>query len=278
MCRGLTVTDVPVVCALTAPDSQVDGEILGGAQVLPRGDQGALDGVRGTAVDHVVIVAERRDETLALRHAAVLADLGRHVAVRTLPHGPAAVLLLALEAARLRADPGVVVGWLDAAAARTWSGAWTPSVSRLDDPAPSLGQHLASYTPGGRGFVVNLAGAHGPAVVRGGAVPEPLAPGLRPVLHLTVDGLGAEQTADLLKAASARQAEVLPFPAGAPADRFGNARAVEGVALPASPRSLMPTTAYGDCTVCGAALVAAFCPFCHVRPVAHDSLVPGGSS
>ena len=45
-----------------------------------------------------------------------------------------------------RVLPRVASGEL---AARTWSGAWTPTVARLEDPVPSLGQHLRSWMPSG---------------------------------------------------------------------------------------------------------------------------------
>jgi hypothetical protein len=53
-----------------------------------------------------------------------------------------------------------------------------------------------------------------------------------------------------------------------PEGRFGNARAVEMVALPADTSIALPgLDRLSRCTVCAAAVPGEFCAYCHVRPV-----------
>ncbi|QAY63489.1 hypothetical protein ET495_09755 [Xylanimonas allomyrinae] len=264
-----------LVCVVGERGRGLDDDVLAGAAVLPRTGADIDATLRSHAAPHVVVLAERRDEALALRLGAAMTDRGRSVAVRVLPHGPAAVLVLALNAARLECDAGQVVGWLDAAAPRTWSGAWVPSVANLEDPAPSVAEHLRGYLPAGPGFVVGLAGHDGRAIVKASAVPAPAGREPRPHVFVTAATSDAVARA-LLGASGAANLAPLPFGADAAARRFGHRAAVEGVALPADPLTLVPHVRE-TCRVCGAAVATAYCSFCRVRPVSLGSLVPGGA-
>lgn len=52
-------------------------------------------------------------------------------------------------------DSALQLATLDTLRARIWSGVWLPSVSKLDTPQPSLGQHVRSWF-GGAGFLVSF--------------------------------------------------------------------------------------------------------------------------
>src|SRR3954468_16161115 len=76
------------------------------------------------------------------------------------PHAPLAILS-ALALARATTEyPAFGVRLAEALLQRTWSGAWTPDVARLVNPAPSLMQHARSLLPGS-GFLVRQAPAPG---------------------------------------------------------------------------------------------------------------------
>ncbi|KQS99598.1 hypothetical protein [Cellulomonas sp. Leaf395] len=226
-----------------------------------------LAGVNSTTLGdatHVLVIGERRHETLVRRYAAALADRGPTVAWRTLPHGPGAILVLANQAASIGLDAGQSVAFLDALAGLTWSGAWTPSVANLTDPAPSLGEHLRSLTPGGKGFVVTLSGPN-PSVdaVGKATVPEP-GPDRGTLYCANPDLLPPAAREQLLAASRCSTVVEVPLMRVDVVGRLGTDRAVEAVALPGGGGVQLPA-ARGTCPTCATTVFTDFCPFCHVR-------------
>ena len=216
---------------------------------------------------HALVIGERRHQTLVRRHAAALADRGPAVAWRTLPHGPGAILVLANQAAAIGLDAGQTVAFLDVLAEQTWSGAWTPTVANLTEPAPSVGQHLRSLTPGGSGFVVTLSGPH-PSVQPVGrtTAPEP-GPDRGTLYCADPDALSPEARAHLLAASRCTTVVDVPLMRVGAAGRLGTDRAVEAVALPGGGGVHLPA-ARGTCPTCATTVFTDFCPFCHVRRTA----------
>jgi len=213
---------------------------------------------------HALVIGERRHDTLVRRYAAALADRGPAVAWRTFPHGPGALLVLANQAASIGLDAGQTVAFLDAVASLTWSGAWTPSVANLSDPAPSIGEHLRSLTPGGKGFVVTLSGAH-PSVEPVGrpVAPEP-GPDRGTLYCATPDLLTPAAREHLLAASRCSTVVEVPLMHVGVVGRLGTDRAVEAVALPGGGGVQLPA-ARGTCPTCATTVFSDFCPFCHVR-------------
>ncbi|WP_203747300.1 hypothetical protein [Cellulomonas chitinilytica] len=225
---------------------------------------------------HALLVGERRHELLVRKQAAALADRGVAVAWRTLPHGPGALLMLASQAASASLSAGETVAFLDALAAQTWSGAWTPSVTKLEDPAPSMSQHVRSLSPGGDGFVVTLSGP-APAVRGVGPRARPDEPAVdRGTLYCGgLDRVPAHARTHLLAASGCTEIVDLPGIRPREHDRLGTSRAVEAVALPGGAGVYLPAMT-GRCPACAEPVFTDFCPFCHVRRTV--SVEPRGAS
>lgn len=244
--------------------------------VADPGELGAvLDAVPSDA-DHVVLVSEQRHEAAVLRASAVLADAGLRTADVLLPHGPAAVVLLAREAAHVGADAGQLPALLAALAAGAWSGAWTPSVTNLEEPSPSFGRYVTSLLPGGKGYVVTLAGTER-SIVPAKKVPAPSGSS-RPVAGRTAGDLPDVAGRALQRAAAGQELVVLDWLAVDSAARFGHPRAIEAAALGVDGRTALEglRPAHELCRVCGAHRHTEICPYCRVRPVSLET-VPGGS-
>lgn len=259
-----------VVVALVPPlpDARelVEGDrlLLAGPDDLPALAE-RLDG----RAEHVLLLGEKRHEALVRRHAALLSDRGLPTAWRTTHHGPAALLLVANQVGAAGVDAGIAVVLADELLERTWSGAWTPTVARLEHPDVAVGQHLRSWLPGGDGFVVTFSGPLPEARSVGKAAPaEPATP--RGELYgAGVGRLPAAALQDALTTSGATGTVDVPALALDARGRVGSDDAVELVALPAEQRMDLPS-ARGRCGVCDALVFADTCPFCHVRPVAVD--------
>jgi hypothetical protein len=253
--------------ALVAPTAGAQELTSGRPLVLadPRNVEG-LWSAMGDDVTHLVLLGERRHESLVRRQAALIADRGIAVAWRVVPHGPAAVVALLLEVAAQGLDAGLMPAYLDELAARTWSGAWMPSVAKLEEPTPSLVQHIRSLLPAGGGFLVTLSGR--PGVVAVGSSADPAATTYVCASLLCADGaipeLAVRGALELCGAEKSVTVAALTFD---PLGRFGSAQAVEMLALPTGEGIRLPRMArLPRCVACGAAVANRFCAYCHVRP------------
>lgn len=223
----------------------------------------------------VLVVGERRDEAAVRGQVAVLTGRDEHrpIAVRVLPHGPLALLALGAAAAGwTHLDAGEAVACFDAAAEQTLSVAWTNSVGGLDDPSPSLGQHLRSWAPAGAGFLV----VHHPQQVvvptpRGG-LPVTWPDGVRaergPLLVAGVSPpRGAVESA--MTAAGVATSQVVDAVVDVK-ERYGSAKAVEMASVPRDPAALLAGRVDDTrCPVCTLAAPTGMCAFCKrsARPI-----------
>lgn len=261
-----------VAVAALVPPSAAAHEIVDGGRLQVVAPDDLVGGVAALASTgtHVLLLGEQRHEPLVRRTAALLRDHGVPVAWRALPHGPAAVLLMASQVAAADVDAGTAVAFGDHLAEQTWSGAWTPSVSRLEHPSVTVGQHLGSWLPGGAGYVVTFSGPQ-PAVQKvGGEVTpaEPQAP--RGDLYgAGVSRLKPAARVALATVSGGGDAVELSGLAVDVVGRVGSPHAVELVALPATDQLQLPASR-STCVVCSALVFTDFCPFCHVRPLAAE--------
>lgn len=231
------------------------------------GEPGAVLAAVPAAGTPVVVLGEQRDEAALRQQATLLSDRdgGRPVAVRAWPHSPLAVLALATWICEQGVtDDGQAMAELDVAAAHTLSAAWIRRVGGLDSPAPSLGQHLRSWSPTASGFVV----VHSPrqGVYPVGAAPTSVEwPGGLDVRRGALF-VGGEAPAPVLEWAkrAAGVADSVPVPAfSQPAQRYGTERAVEMCALPADPRTVLAARADASrCPVCSLHTPLGSCAFC----------------
>ncbi|ADG75459.1 hypothetical protein Cfla_2571 [Cellulomonas flavigena DSM 20109] len=259
-----------VVSALVPPTPHAR-ELAAGDDLLvaaPDDLPGLLDELGGRAA-HVLLLGESRHESLVRRQAALACDAGYPVAWRTSHHGPVALLLVAAQVAAAGVDAGIAVVLADRLLEQTWSGAWTPSVARLEHPQVAVGQHLRSWLPGGAGYVVTFSGPL-PEVraVGRAAAAEPVLP-RGEVYGAGVDRLPDVARRDVLTTAGATGTVDLPALALDTRGRVGSDSAVELAALPVEQRMELPP-AHGRCGGCDALLFLPTCPFCHVRPAAVD--------
>ncbi len=249
-----------------APANQELASRYGTTVVDPQDLAGGTEAVGGAT--HALLLGERRNEVLVRRQAAALSDTGVAVAWRALPNGPAALLLLATQAAQAKLEPAYTVALFDSLVAGTWDAVWTPSVARLEDPAPSVGQHLRSWGPGGAGFLVTLAGdrpgVHPVAGASDTAGPSTGATARDAVYCGGLAGVPEKARAHVLRDSGARRFVDVPALHVDLTARVGSRRAVEVVALPDMGGVRLPT-ANGSCPTCGVVLVTPFCPFCHLR-------------
>ncbi|MCC2335892.1 hypothetical protein [Cellulomonas wangsupingiae] len=259
-----------VVSALVPPTPDAR-ELLESDSLLlvPPGDLPALVERLDGRAPHILLLGEKRHEPLVRQHAALASDRGCHVAWRATHHGPAAILLMANQIAAAGVDAGIAVVIADRLIAETWSGAWTPSVARLEHPEVAVGQHLRSWLPGGDGFVVTFSGPLPEARLVGRA--SAAEPELRrgDVYGAGIGRIPAAALPDVLTTAGAASTVDLPALALDVRGRVGVDTAVELVALPLEQRMELPP-ARGRCSVCDALLFSDTCPFCHVRPAVVD--------
>jgi len=218
---------------------------------------------------HILVLGEKRHEPLVRQHAALASDAGCPVAWRAADHGPAALLLVASQVAAAGVDAGIAVVISDRLLAQTWSGAWTPSVAKLEHPEVAVGQHLRSWLPGGAGFVVTFSGPLPEAVNVGRAAPAEPVLARGEIYGAGVGRIPADALKDVLTTAGATGTVDLPALALDTRARVGVDSAVELVALPVEQRMDLPP-AHGRCHVCAALSFSETCPFCNVRPASVD--------
>jgi hypothetical protein len=264
-----------IVIASVVPRTPAADELAaygGFAVVDPRSLDDVMDLADRTS-GHVLLVGERRHEVLVRRQAAALADRGNPVAWRTWPHGPGALVVLAYQAAHPRLHAATTVAYIDRLAATSWSGVWTPSVARLEDPAPSVGQHVRSWGPGA-GFLVTLAGPRTGVLPVGDGDLGLTFGGACNVVCGAPERLPERARAQVLAATGAHDLEPVPAMAFDLTERVGSGKAVEIVATSTAAVDL--PSPRGTCVSCGERLPSAFCPFCRTRPVA--STEPQGAT
>lgn len=217
--------------------------------------------------DPVLVIGEQRDSAAVHKLAATLSnrDFDRPIAVRTLPHSPLALRELAKFATTLDdLDPGLAVDLVDRVAEQTYSAAWVHTVAGLQDPAPSVGQHLRSWFPGGERFLVThnpVPGVSAVAAARAAVMPEEFDAVVRERL---LQAGGAPATVlDSLTRLSGTRSVVSVSDSLTLAHRYGTDRAAEFVALPADPRALLvDTTDLPTCTNCRHITPSGTCSFC----------------
>lgn len=259
-----------VVSALVPPTPEARDLLEGDDLVLTAPDDlpALLERV-GRSGTHLLLLGEKRHEPLVRRHAALLSDAGHPVAWRAVHHGPAALALIANQIATAGVDAGIAVVVADRLLAQTWSGAWTPSVAKLEHPQVAVGQHLRSWLPGGDGFVVTFSGPAPEArgVGRASAAEPAMARG--DVYGAGMGRVPARALSDVLTTAGATGTVEVQALAFGGAGRTGSEQAVELAALPVEQRMDLPP-ARGRCGVCDALVFLDHCPFCHVRLLAAD--------
>lgn len=218
---------------------------------------------------HILLLGEKRHESLVRRHAALVSDAGCPVTWRAVHHGPAALALVANQVAAAGVDAGVAVVIADRLLEQTWSGAWTPSVAKLEHPEVAVGQHLRSWLPGGDGFVVTFSGPLPEARAVGRATQAEPVVARGDVYGAAIGRVPAAALRDVLTTAGAGGTVDVPALEVDTRGRVGVQGAVELTALPAEQRMELPP-ARGRCRVCDALVFTETCSFCNVRPADVD--------
>lgn len=254
----------------SASDADLASATGGGVAPLNPTDPFALAmAAEADPAGHVLVVGfagqEQTVRTLASLAVARWPEL--RVAWRVTPLGALAAATAAAVAVRAELSPAVAVHYFDSVLGGMWSAAWLPSVSRLHDPAPSLGQHLRSWVPGGSGYLV----VHGPAtavlalrsakteLVVGSSVPS----GARYLLLVGGDAPPGvtERVAQLTGTPRVRPVANLVDSR----ERYGVAQAVEYARLlvPEEAEPERRVVLSGECPACSLPQATSTCPFCH---------------
>jgi hypothetical protein len=269
-------------------DAAAEATDVSGVGIVPVGSGrdliAAVDAVGHRASTHVVVAAPAALGTELATTITVAAGRWPDLRLARLvsPHAPLAILS-ALALARATTEwPAFGVGLANALLQRSWSGAWTPDVTHLPHPAPSLAQHARSLLPGS-GFLVRQAPD---ASVLGG---EPAADDVPPagLDRVLLAEQGGDGTGDgavppavvdrLARATGVTATRQLAVP-GSWTSVYGTARAAQVALVPAQPADLLAAVSH-RCPSCGLEQPAAVCPFCHVIgrslvSVAHPSPGP----
>jgi hypothetical protein len=167
--------------------------------------------------------------------------------------------------------PGPLVPGVDLLGSRLAVGAWTSSVSRLERPSPSLGQHLRSWWPRSRFVVtvqpgprVDLIRRRRPFDAAGWAVPGPSLA----VLATNGGNAGWLHEVVLPAVGAERVVETGPSPLGA--RWWGAPRLVEVVGCGADPAmaaaELVAAFPCSACGWCGEPIAGPSCPLCRMAP------------
>ncbi len=107
---------------------------------------------------HLVVLASRGDQA----HAGIVANVAAGarpelaVAVRAYDATPLALAAIASAALEAAPDPATMIAAIESRLADARWGVWLPKIAKLDQPAPSLVQHLRSLLPGGSGYVARM--------------------------------------------------------------------------------------------------------------------------
>jgi hypothetical protein len=240
----------------------------------------------GSAPEAVMVVCSVADTAEVRRQLDLLhvALPGVTTLLEPVPGSPLAVAVVAAlvgDADGTR-DPAGQLAMLDTLRARTWSATWLPRVHKLDDPQPSLSQHVRGWL-GGSGFLVvhSTPGEIGARVTTctGAAVPTPTDTPTEGVLMVAdsgapdwvvpafTDAVGIGSRTDY---ATWRD----------PRDAFGVPACAEFLIVPADlddPEVLAVATA--ECPGCGNRHHRTTCPYCRMtRPPEPDADAAGADN
>ena len=269
------------------PERLVDAEGRIDAMLAAPGDE-----LVGTIMDALRSGVEETGAVLALvpnwvpaeshlRMARSLLETER-VAIHVTPLPPlAATVLASLTSAAGQYAPsaGVAASLMPELEAEMQVITWLGSVARLKTPAPSMAQHVASFSPGSA-FAVSSYPE--PAVHRAG--PDvPLPPVVRPS-RLAVSSSGGDPSwllghvHEALGRPEVRQVEATP----GGAEWWGTGKLVEAVLYPIEVdrlvQQLLGVLEQWTCRWCGELIAAAPCPMCGHRgrpPARRVSTAPG---
>lgn len=245
-----------------------DQEVAFGRHLLhhPVDDEGGLV-TRLTPGAHTLVLAEQRDALVLRRICAGVAVSGDAppVAGLALPHGPLALTVLGALATASPASPACLLTWLDGVARSVWSAAWLQTVSGVEDPSPSLGQHVRSWLPGGKGFLLEHAPVSRVTRVRDGRSAAPSGP--------VPEGAETLPMAALSIARQRSAGQHLLAEASAAHPRYGTS--VVELATQPDPLPPRPQEAgLPSCPVCGIPLPREVCPYCRARVAPAAQEVP----
>jgi hypothetical protein len=146
--------------------------------------------------------------------------------------------------------------------------AWLRSVTGLERPAPSMGQHLRSHAPGAA-FAVVLNGSHSGVHTLGKKLPRPDLPKREGPVGLAVADSGADL--DWLRATCQQWVPDAPVhriqPGPLAASYWGSTPHAEAVVFPVDLELVLCATRNrtgpgNPCRWCGEAVTSSICPFC----------------
>jgi hypothetical protein len=248
-------------CILACDENAAGPTPVSGVAVLPIGDPTALaDFVADVPTRQVLVAAPAALAARTATAVTVAAGSWPTIAIATLvtPHAPLAILSALASARRLTTHPARGMALVSALLATSWSGAWTPSVTRLHTPNPTFMQHLRSYLPGA-GFLVRQA--PDPAVL-GSRVPASLMPGdlSRDVL---LSGDPPREVASALTRQSRTTASRQVTLPGSWTSVYGRPDVTQIALVPSDAAQLLPGTV-AACPQCDLSLPGDFCPFCRI--------------
>ncbi|TWP35939.1 hypothetical protein [Leekyejoonella antrihumi] len=188
------------------------------------------------------------------------------VAVVTLPTHVTGVLAAIRDSSQLLPQRARFVAQVRQHARRSYAGAWVKRVGHLSHPAPSVIQHLASWSP--------ITGGKFATLTPASAVSSMPASPTTPVEKTTVRVLRTSATVPppvqgkLTAAYSPTHQEILAAGHSLRA-RWGTEASIEYVMTP-DPRGMRLPAPDGHCGTCGDPVWQA-CPFCHLRGAVQEA-------
>lgn len=248
--------------SLLLTDAGSDPVIFSGVSIIPAEDPIMLcDGVERAEVDHVLVVAPK---SLArpLR-LGVGISVGRRpdlaITWMVSEHAPLAILSAIALAQAATDQPAIGVDLIRRLLANTWSGAWSHSVAKLDEPNPRLSQHLRSLLPGS-GFLIRQSPL--PAVLSQPRTDDVPSAGLDRVLLVQDGVVPAPVVKRLSQAAGITAVRQVALP-GRWTSVYGTDRTGQLCLMPADAHALMEPVGH-RCPSCLLAQTTVVCPYCRV--------------
>lgn len=223
-----------------------------------------VEWARERELDEVIVACRARDAAGARLAATVLVGARPRTTATVVASGHGSLALAAAAAAALWnvASANEAYARFLGCLERSRSGALLRRVTRLDDPPPTVWQHLASVF--GRDHVVWLG--DDPRVVRASPVAGEIAGEVSGEVAGTELLVGADPASGELARVSAvigggAQAHPLP-PIVPPEAAFGSPGSEFALLVPVSS---LPSLGTATCRVCGGPVLTAACPMCRVR-------------